>query len=52
MAIQEISRDPETDFLAILNKFDSSEWSIDSVAGCQSAACLDKAEKDELTKGL
>ena len=48
MAIQEISRDPDADFLQILNKFDSSEWSIESVAGCANAACIAKAEKDEL----
>lgn len=47
MAIQEISRDPDADFLAILNKFDSSDWSIESVAGCTNASCIAKAEKDE-----
>ena len=47
MEIQEISRDPDADFLAILNKFDSSEWSIESVAGCTNAACIAKAEADE-----
>ena len=47
MAIQDISRDPEADFLAILNKFDSSEWSIESVAGCTNAACIAKADADD-----
>ena len=47
IAIQEISRDGDADFLAILNKFDSSEWSIESVAGCTNAACLAKADADE-----
>ena len=48
IAIQEISRDEDADFLTILNKFDSSEWSIESVAGCTNAACLAKADKDDL----
>lgn len=48
MAIQEISQDPDADFLALLNKYDSEEWSIESVAGCTSAACIAKAEQDEL----
>ena len=47
MAIQDISRDPVADFLAILNKFDSSDWSIESVAGCTNAACIAKADADE-----
>ncbi len=47
IAIQEISRDSEADFLEILNKFDSQEWSIESVAGCSNAACLAKADADE-----
>ena len=47
VAIQEISADPESDFLAILNKYDSSEWDIESVAGCTNAACLAKADADE-----
>ena len=38
----------KTQTSAILNKFDSSEWDIESVAGCTNAACLAKAEKDEL----
>ena len=46
MAIQEISRDADADFLAILNKFDSSDWSIESVAGCTNAACIAKAEAE------
>ena len=51
MAIQEISG-TDDDFLKILNKYDSSDWSIESVAGCTSAACVAKAEQDELEKGL
>jgi ribonucleotide reductase class II len=49
--INMFSRDSEN-FLSILNKYDSEDWSIESVAGCQSAACLDKADKDERDKGL
>ena len=44
--IQEISGTQE-DFLVTLNKYDSSEWSIESVAGCTNAACVAKAEADE-----
>ena len=49
--INMFSRDSEN-FLNILNKYDSEDWSIESVAGCQSAACLDKADKDERDKGI
>jgi len=44
--IQELSGSDE-DFLVTLNKYDSSDWSIESVAGCTNAACLAKAEADE-----
>ena len=47
VAIQEVSGSEEP-FLDILNKYDSSDWSIESVAGCTSAACIAKAESDEL----
>ncbi|MFZ9068952.1 MAG: ribonucleoside-triphosphate reductase, adenosylcobalamin-dependent, partial [bacterium] len=40
------------DFLKILNEYDNEDWSIESVAGCQSAACLEKAEKDSREKGV
>jgi ribonucleotide reductase class II len=33
--------------LDILNKYDSIEWTIESVAGCTNAACLAKADQDE-----
>ena len=49
--IQEISGSEEP-FLDILNKYDSSDWSIESVAGCTNAACLEKADKDEREKGV
>ena len=44
--IQELSG-TEEDFLSILNKYDSADWSIESVAGCTNAACIAKAEADE-----
>ena len=47
MEIQEISGETDEDFLTTLNKYDSSEWSIESVAGCTNAACLAKADADE-----
>jgi ribonucleotide reductase class II len=49
--IQQVSAS-EDSFLDILNKYDNSDWSIESVAGCSSAACLAKAEADEREKGL
>ena len=45
--IQDISGTNEN-FLDVLNRFDSSDWSIESVAGCTNAACLAKADQDEL----
>lgn len=47
IAIQEISGETDEDFLATLNKYDSSEWSIESVAGCTNAACIAKADADD-----
>ena len=52
MMIQSISRDEDVNFLEVLNKYDSSDWSIESVTACTSAACIAKAEADELTKGV
>ncbi len=51
VAIQEISSSGE-DFLAILSKYDSSEYSLESVTACTSAACVAKAEADEREKNL
>ena len=45
-AIQDISGSDE-DFLTTLNRYDSADWSIESVAGCTNAACIAKAEADE-----
>ena len=47
MEIQEISGETDEAFLATLNKYDSSDWSIESVAGCTNAACIAKADADE-----
>lgn len=52
IAIQEITIDPEVSFLDLLNKYDSSDWDIESVAGCSNAACLAKADADEREKGI
>lgn len=51
MQIQELSGTDEP-FLDTLNNYDSSGWSIESVAGCSSAACLAKADADEREKNL
>ena len=51
VAIQEVTASPD-DFLDILNRYDTEDWSIESVAGCSSAACLAKADEDEREKGL
>ncbi len=47
VAIQQISGETDEPFLETLNKYDSSEWSIESVAGCTNASCIAKAEADE-----
>lgn len=44
---QIVAETDDRSLLEILNKYDSSEWSIESVAGCTNAACLAKAEADE-----
>lgn len=44
--IQQLTGSEEA-FLDILNKYDSSDWSIESVAGCTNAACLAKADEEE-----
>ena len=46
MKIQRISAD-DRPLLEILEKYDSSEWNIESVAGCTNAACIAKADADE-----
>lgn len=49
---QIVAETDDRSLLDILKKFDSSTWSIESVAGCTSEACLAKAESDERDKGL
>ncbi|WGL30690.1 ribonucleoside-triphosphate reductase [Synechococcus phage S-CRES3] len=44
---QIIEETSDLTLLDILNKFDSQDWTIESVAGCTNAACLAKAEADE-----
>jgi ribonucleotide reductase class II len=51
ITIQELSS-TETPFLDILNKFDSEEYSLESVTACTSAACIAKADADEREKGV
>lgn len=47
MSMQSIIQDPGVNFLDLLNKYDSSEWDIESVAGCTNASCIAKADADE-----
>ena len=42
-----IEQTSDLSLLDILNKFDSQDWTIESVAGCTNAACIAKAEADE-----
>lgn len=42
-----VAETDERSLLEILEKYDSSEWTLDSIDGCTSAACIAKAEKDE-----
>jgi len=51
ITIQELSG-TETPFLDILNKYDSEDYSLESVTACTSAACIAKADADEREKGL
>lgn len=44
---QIIEETSDLSLLDILNKFDSQDWTIESVAGCTNAACIAKAEADE-----
>jgi hypothetical protein len=48
MKVQKASRlgDDRT-LLEILKKYDSEDWTIESVAGCTNAACIAKAEAEE-----
>ena len=40
--------DAEAGFLQVLDKYDSSDYELSTEASCTSAACIAKAEKDEL----
>jgi ribonucleotide reductase class II len=51
VAIQEVTDSGES-FYDTLVKYDDEDWSIESVAGCSSAACLAKADDDERSKNL
>ena len=52
MEIQEITQDPDINFLDLLNKYDSEDYNLESVTACTSAACIAKADADELEKGI
>jgi ribonucleotide reductase class II len=53
MMIQNISQMGEDrSLLDILVKYDNSEWTIESVAGCTNASCVAKADADEREKNL
>jgi len=52
MPRQVVEMTDDRSLLDILKKYDSSEWTIESVAGCTSASCIAKAESDEREKGL
>ena len=46
--IVDVIRDGDNrSLLDILEKYDSSEWNLESVSSCTSAACIAKAEKEE-----
>jgi ribonucleotide reductase class II len=48
MMIQNIAQmGDDRSLLDILEKYDNSEWTIESVAGCTNAACIAKADADE-----
>jgi ribonucleotide reductase class II len=47
MEIQEITQDPDVNFLDLLNKYDSEDYNLESVTACTSAACIAKADADE-----
>ena len=49
---QIIEETSDLSLLDILNKFDSQDWTIESVAGCTSASCIAKADADEREKNL
>jgi len=49
---QIIEETSDLSLLDILNKFDSQDWAIESVAGCTSASCIAKADADEREKNL
>lgn len=51
VAIQEIAASDEP-FGVILNKYDSEEYSLESVTACTSQACIAKADADEREKSV
>ena len=51
ITIQELSGTDES-FLDTLNRYDSEDYSLESVTACTSASCIAKADADEREKGL
>jgi hypothetical protein len=49
MEIQEITQDPDVNFLDLLNKYDSEDYNLESVTACTSAACIAKADADVIS---
>ena len=49
--IQQLS-DSGKNFLDTLNKFDSEDYSLESITACTSAACIAKADADERGKNV
>jgi ribonucleotide reductase class II len=44
---QVVAESDDRSLLDILKKYDSEDWTIESVTGCANAACLEKADKEE-----
>ena len=47
MLVDVIREDSDDTLLDLLNKYDSSDFDLESVTACTSAACIAKADKDE-----
>jgi hypothetical protein len=47
MLVDVIREDSTESLLDLLNKYDSSDFDLESVSACTSASCIAKADKDE-----
>lgn len=52
LPIEIVQSDDTRSLLEILEKYDSSDWSIETVSGCANAACVAKADADERERML